>query len=195
MPHSEVIFGSYPQKKKNKPMPVTWRVLDERDGKALLISSALLDKAPYHKGKSGTWAESDLRRWLNGEFFSAAFDEKDRELIAETENENNAGGTTRDKVFLLSSDEAERYFADNKDRMAEKTTLQSSALSRLPFVTVAASSFFMRKRDRHSPWWLRSRGNYTEGAVVVNAGGGIHKDGYRVSAAIVGVRPCVWVRL
>ncbi|MDR2201674.1 MAG: DUF6273 domain-containing protein [Clostridiales bacterium] len=180
----ERIFGRYPQKKKNEKTPVKWRVLDADGGEALLISEAVLDSRAYNGGESNVWAESDIRAWLNGGFYDAAFDADEQKMIVETENANNKGGDTRDRVFLLSADEANRYFKSDRDRTAKKTRYARKGFF-----------FIRRKADAITPWWLRSSSlAYPEGAVVVNAGGRIHSDGYKMNAAIIGVRPCVRVK-
>lgn len=66
-----------------------------------------------------------MRQWLNNEFFKTAFKTFEKELIVETKvsNPDNAGfGTkggndTRDKIFLLSLDEVNRYFASDDERV------------------------------------------------------------------------------
>lgn len=65
-----------------------------------------------------TWQTSDLRTWLNGEFFDTAFDEDERAAIVEVklDNPDNAdfgvpgGDAAADKVFCLSLDELGLYF-------------------------------------------------------------------------------------
>ncbi|MDD6035308.1 MAG: DUF6273 domain-containing protein [Lachnospiraceae bacterium] len=62
-------------------------------------------------------------RWLNSDFYRTAFSEKERASIAETlvRNADNpeygteGGNDTRDKVFLLSIEEATTYFDSDPD--------------------------------------------------------------------------------
>ena len=104
---------------------IRWRVLDERDGKKLLLSEYLLDeKKAFHDGEgtspSVTWANSTLRDWLNDEFYRR-FSLAERTRIAVTRVENNDNpwfGTpgnipTYDKIFLLSFEEILQYFGDS----------------------------------------------------------------------------------
>ncbi|MDR1464668.1 MAG: DUF4062 domain-containing protein, partial [Oscillospiraceae bacterium] len=61
-----------------------WRVLEVRDGKALLITKEVIDEKPYNeKWKGVTWETCTLRGYLNGEFYES-FSEADRAKIVET---------------------------------------------------------------------------------------------------------------
>ena len=89
--------------------------------RVLVISKYIIDDAhSFHKGEDITWADSDIRAWLNGEYLNS-FSPADRARIVETTviNENNqwfgdsGGVNTRDKIFLLSISEVVRYFGDS----------------------------------------------------------------------------------
>ncbi|MGI6691014.1 MAG: DUF6273 domain-containing protein [Christensenellales bacterium] len=132
-----VVFGSYEQDcdESNGREPMQWLVLDVQDGVAsvddriLLISQYALAYRPYHDAKEPvTWETSDLRAWLNGAFCSAAFTPAQRSHIVRTKistpgNDDDyylsgknlqanvpGGSDTMDDVFVLSYEEAERYF-------------------------------------------------------------------------------------
>jgi hypothetical protein len=120
-----------------------WRVLELRDGKALLLSEYVLGNKQYNDGPelmndpSGepwagyatTWEQCSLRAYLNGEFLNS-FSESERAQIAETYNVNHnnpwfyefnadenwppiGGADTIDRVFLLSLEEVVKYFGDS----------------------------------------------------------------------------------
>jgi len=111
-----------------------WIVLDIADGNILVVSEKILESRPYHRVYGvTTWAQSDIRRYLNGEFFNR-FSETERAMIAETEVINNdnpwydldnpfyeehpeykplGGDDTVDRIFLLSLDEVVKYFGDS----------------------------------------------------------------------------------
>lgn len=112
--------------------PVKWRILEENDGKAFLMS----DTALYSREMSGifsynhkkitednwyyycNYAASDLRKWLNGSFYNDAFSDGQKDMIAVTTVSNGKDSylgddyalywceDTEDKVFLLSEKEA-----------------------------------------------------------------------------------------
>jgi hypothetical protein len=97
--------------------------------KALLLSKMVVAYYHYHPTECEiTWAECDLRRYLNGHFYNSLEEEKSR--IAETVVVNDdhrwygtkGGADTNDKLFLLSIEEADRYFGDNGDYLGKKRT-------------------------------------------------------------------------
>jgi len=99
---------------------IQWRVLDLEDGKVLLLSEYLLEQVPYHNAlEEVMWDTSDIRHWLNSEFYYR-FATEERERIAETLVINNndpwqdrsGGSDTVDKIFLLSFEELVQYLGD-----------------------------------------------------------------------------------
>ena len=119
-------FGNYEQDNNlsNGKEPIEWLVLAvQSNGAYLLISRYVLDAKPYNTTLSGktTWETSTLRKWLNEEFYNAAFSkaEKDRIIPANLVNGRylmdtdsvggravcDNGNDTIDKVWTLSYDE------------------------------------------------------------------------------------------
>lgn len=72
------------------------------------MSDYLLDCKRYYKDFTDiTWRDSDLRKWLNDEFYNTAFDDSEKRFLKPTLCSENGEGTpdTNDKVFLLSVNE------------------------------------------------------------------------------------------
>ena len=64
--------------------PVRWWKIGEENGNLCLLSEVIIDTCPFNQTfGSATWDNSDLREWLNGEFYDNCFDEKDKTLIIE----------------------------------------------------------------------------------------------------------------
>jgi len=156
-----------------------WRVLDMQDGKALILSELVLESRAYQVIPGGMqWGSSDIRDYLNGEFYNS-FNEADRARIIETTVVNNdnpkyeiwGGADTEDKIFLLSIDEVNEYFNDDNSRIA--------------------------KNERGSPmlWWLRSPGLDFHLAALVFFDGNVRLNGERLHVGYVGVRPALWLKL
>ena len=108
--------------------PLLWRVLEVRDGTALLLSHAAIDCEPFQTDlRDVSWESCTLRSWLNGygaqsnasaadysgrgeSFLSMAFSADEQEAILETAVRNEAnyyfgtdsGSETKDRVFLLA---------------------------------------------------------------------------------------------
>ena len=117
-----VALGTYPQSANGDDLtPIEWRVLARDGNKALLISRYGLDVQPYNSEKTDvTWETCTLRTWLNNTFFNKAFTSAEQATIltttvynfwteGNTEWESGGGNTTRDRIFLLSYEEANQY--------------------------------------------------------------------------------------
>ncbi len=66
-----VQLGQYAQQDRF-PEGILWRVLSCRNDRALLLSEYVLDARPFDAG-SADWGGSQLRSWLNSDFYSSAF--------------------------------------------------------------------------------------------------------------------------
>ena len=140
--------------------------------------------------ESVTWETCTLRKWLNGDFLNAAFSAEEQvrlETVTVTADKNpkydtDPGNDTQDKVFLLSIDEVNRYFASDDARvcMPTKTAVANGAY------TNAAGTCW---------WWLRSPGYGTINAADVKRDGSVYGSGSYVDSGRGGVRPVVALRL
>ena len=167
---------------------IEWFVLAEHKGHYLLISKYGLDARPYHKKHTEViWENCSLRGWLNGEFFELAFSAEEQAKILRVRNQNpdnaqsgtSGGRPTDDRVFLLSIDEAQRFFADDNARICKATKYA---------ITRGA-----RTRGGVVWWWLRSPGDNGHRAVDVFIDGVIYNNGLSVHNIDGCVRPALWV--
>lgn len=125
-----VTFGRYYQN-YDELSPVKWRVLDVADDRALLLSDRALESKSFKVSslkaddvanflanlkKEMVWSASDLRRWLNGDFFDICFNQKEQSMITTARHMSGFGEETEDRIFLLSQDEVEKYFPEPEDR-------------------------------------------------------------------------------
>ncbi len=134
-----VSFGRYPQGPNGEVEPIIWRVLKRDSDGFPVISEKGLDAKPYNKKLVDiTWADCTLRRWLNEEFVSMAFNELEQSLIKTSNLSNNAGPRTCDRIFLLSVGEAVKFFADSKDRRAQSTAYAAVNTSMFDIVFLLA---------------------------------------------------------
>lgn len=102
-------FGSYEQDNNlaDGPENIEWRVLEVRDGRALLLSEYALESRRYNDiWEEITWENCTLRTWLNGEFLTAAFTAEELAQIVLPD----APG---DRVFLLNTEELQCFTADD----------------------------------------------------------------------------------
>lgn len=85
-------FGSFEQdgNEANGPEPIQWIVLERFDDRLLVLSADVLEARQYNHVpfQDVTWADSDLRAWMNGDFFASAFTPAQQGIIPSVLNEN-----------------------------------------------------------------------------------------------------------
>lgn len=185
-----------------------WLVLDIQDGKALLISKDVLYLQSYYdsryvkgerpKGWPGGHAYefSTIRSYLNEGFLDYAFSQKEQRLIDWDEvepHENPEYATSQgrrfyDKVFLLSVEEANKYFSTNAQRQA-KVCPDIILNDNLRFHYIHSLD-----GDRNTTWWLRTMGEDIGSPVYVDFSGDIVEKGIGDYKSH-GIRPAMWVNL
>ena len=184
-------FGNYPQEEDGTEKPIEWIVMKKEGNQVLLLSKYVLDAKPYNEEvEEVTWETSDIRKWLNNEFYTTAFNKAEKAKIQTSliKNEDNSeygtsgGNDTEDKVFLLSEKEAETLFSNDKKRIAKATEY-------------AEESGVYCNEEKAAWWWLRSPGHWSDGAAVVNRNGWVYRDGDYVSSSVDGVRPALHLNL
>ena len=175
--------------------PLEWVVLEQKDGKALLLTKDIIDWRLFKKnGKTRNAKEID--DWLRTDFMDS-FTEGDETAIAMTTwssdpnpqyPDTSQSNPVKQKVFLLSAVEAEKYVIDN------------------PVATNAELTEYVRKtyKDAESYWMLRTKGYYFQTICVV-WGNNLDYGGYyylsntsnkaKQEANSFGVRPAMWIDL
>ena len=150
--------------------PISWTILDESKG--LILCDMIIDSQQYDVSWND-YEDSDIRAWLNDNFYNTAFTTLQKNIIKTTRVDNSARSTfpnnnetywnggvntyafgkTYDKVFLLSQQEVTNsiygfdediYYADTA--RCKKTTdyAQSQGCN--------TSTFYIG----NGWWWLRS---------------------------------------
>lgn len=203
-----VRFGSYEQDNDagNGAEAIEWLVLDKQEGKLLLLSRYALDCKRYHEEyEDVTWETCTLRDWLNSTFFMTAFCEAEQKRIVTTrvKNEDNpewgtgGGNDTEDKVFLLSTGEAERYFSSGysvKDPARRvKLTAYAEAQGGLPYRDAKQDSYGTPEYDGNGWWWLRSPGASGLCAAGVSWTGDVWRGSNYICCDNHVVRPALWL--
>ena len=189
-----VVLGTYEQDgvSSNGAEAIEWVVLAKEDGRALLLSKYALDCRPYNDDYDDvTWATCDLRSWLNGEFYEAAFSAGEQALVAESDLTNpdnegygtSGGADTQDRVFLLSIDEVGQYLPTDEERVC------------LPTAQAVANGVWTDGDTGACFWWLRSPGGDSRFAAVVYSDGSVGSIGWYVDLDDGAVRPALWVNL
>lgn len=125
---TEVQFGNY------QGEPIEWIVLDREledgQGTAILLSKYNIDLCCYNLDHANVyWAGSDLREWINNDFYNEAFSSEEQKNIVPMElkatNEHNGKMVKEkvtDNVSLLSLEEMEKYSIEYKGKLKGAST-------------------------------------------------------------------------
>ena len=202
-------FGSYPQTSNGQVQPIEWQVLSKENNKMLVISKYGLDARRFDSS-SNNWENSEIRQWLNSEFYNKAFNDNEKKLIRnssistivyrkvkketgfwgslfgqEQEELVESSKFTDDRVFLLSKEEAEKYFANNTARQCKPTEYAKK------------NDAYVDSSNGYSWWWLRSPYPSDSNYVCL-----VYYDGFicsnrvnYVNNAYDVVRPALWINL
>ncbi len=195
--------------------PIEWRILTEESGKALLLCEMLIDSQEYYYSTSNrtingktvyanNYEYSNIRAWLNDNFYNTAFNDLQKQIIQLTTVDNSAATTdsstnqyacanTQDYIFLPSyrdmlntsygfSSSASEYDTDRRKQTTDYAQCQGA-------YTSTNSSYL-----GNGWWWLRSP-TYSGSthARAVNSGGGISSN--CVDTSNLGVCPALWILL
>lgn len=190
-----------------------WRVLDIQKNKALIITDSIIEQRAYHnQAGEVTWADCELRNYLNTEFYNR-FEEADKNKIMTVINENPdnpwygsmGGKDTEDKIFLLTIEDVVcRYFGDSSSLLYNPGKNQRYWFQRKDKNNSKRKAYFM---ESGWWWWLRSPGHSNKRAVYIHGDGNIGIQGngtYKYSSNTLhrltgdnsgGIRPALWLKL
>ena len=147
-----------------------WIVLEVKGTSIHLLSKKVIDCRRFDDDDNN-WENSEIRKWLNDEYYTEAFSDTEEGLIMETEG---------DKVSFLTIDEARNLLTDDMWR-AEPTEYA---------VSQGVEVFYVNQCF----WWLRSPGlNSFYSAHALDSG--VSSEGAWVTNDYFGVRPALWINL
>ena len=192
-------FGKYEQDNNlsNGKEDIEWNVLAKEGDRVFLVSKYALD-CKANNITDVTWKTCSLRQWLNGMFLNDSFSAEEQALIQDTyvsadanpKYNTNPGNATTDKIFLLSINEANKYFGSDEDRKCTPTEYAKA--------NGAYTSSSYTKNGVPTPtcwWWLRSPGRAQILAAFVHYGGSVDCIGTSVGLGSGCVRPAMWVSI
>lgn len=142
--------------------PITWKILSSESGEYSLVSTVLLDAHRY-ASSSNKYEDSEIRSWLNADFYGSAFslgnsliqttvvDNSISTTDSESDSSTQVGDPTNDNVYLLSYQDYKNtaYFSDPTERPC-KTTEWARA-SGADYERNSSSAYF-----QNGYYWTRS---------------------------------------
>ena len=176
-----IYFGRFYKNETLEKEKIEWLVLDEDKETLFVVSKKAVVSRSFDLSGNG-WETSDIRKWLNSEFYYEAFKPDERHYIHRTDVgiEDVYGmrcGWTQDELFLLSFEEVEKYFPDPLSRIQEKNHWAQYTLE--------------DARKDTNAWWLRDKGAYDSAGLMVLEDGKYESLGGAQN--IAGIRPAMWI--
>lgn len=140
-----------------KVEPIRWTILSTDGETATILCDSIISNKRYDDFDNN-YEESEIRAWLNNEFYNTAFNNYEQAIIKTALIDNSEQSTgysdnqfacenTNDKVYLLSYLEAKTIKGNNKD-----TKMQTSDYARATGVWINTDT----SAYGNSCWWLRS---------------------------------------
>lgn len=181
--------------------PIKWKVLSNKNGEYFILSSVLLDAHYYDASNSSVdYQYSDIRAWLNNEFYNSAF-ALNNTYIKATIVDNSAATTytrrpsipgpwdqTEDKVFLPS-------YQDYTNTKYETRKCKTTDYARANGAGYNPDSPY----TYNGTYWTRSQyrsrstvKHFSSGPWHVNSDGSLWGGGH---CDIRAVRPCLVIKL
>ena len=202
--------------------PIRWRLLDIREGKALLLADRMPDCVPFNVADEDVhWENCTLRSWLNGYgadanmlgidytgagFIDRAFSAEEREAIVPGMclNRNNrdygtdCGADTTDRLFILSNDEV--FAGETAGRYGfDPGTDYDDPAKRFTSTTYAKCMGAwwspVEAYAGNSFWFMRTNGYTSHSVTYVCDFGYIYSKGTLVTCSDAAVLPAMWVDL
>lgn len=190
-------YGTYEQDndKSNGAEKIEWLVLAKENDRVLLISKYALDCQAFCSDETGTsWKDSSLRNWLNTTFIQNAFNDTEKGSIITTEikSEEKNKEITKDKIFVLDNDEAEKYFDSDISRRCSPTVYakQRGVLCPEDLQDVE----FDEDVKNTCCYWLRSPGFHGDKVSIIDYEGTVYERGQFIDEEIA-VRPVLWLNI
>lgn len=150
-------LGTFPQTAEGGVLPIVWRVLSVEDGQAYILSEYVLEArciesdyyAYAHKptdkkypGYDGDFSQTEMSKYLNGDFASSNFSEEELSLIAEDEHLG--------RFYLVTAEDLknkELGFGTDKSRKGYGTD----------WAKANGLFVYSASHGKHSPYWTRDQ--------------------------------------
>lgn len=184
-----ITFGKYYDKDKNSMVPLRWIVCDHnaKDDSLTLICERSVRTMIFSKNQNCPWDGSDIRNFLNGEFYEKAFTEAEKDMILSQDDDfadpnpvyNCKYGEKRlDDVTIPSITDVLILLSKNNWKC------HSSEYDRVVIFV---------NDNNYGDWWLRNEGETDSDRCFMTSKGKFYFDG-RHCRGYAGVRPMIKIK-
>lgn len=181
--------------------PVRWWVLKDEEEQLTLLADKILDSRQYNESMAAvTWDISDLREWMNNEFYNTCFNKNEQEYILDhlTTSPFNychlfsAGEDCTDKIALMPAFDLANgtyYFKSHNDEADKQLRIAVGT-------EYARSQGLLVEENAAGRWWTCTSATLDNMAVVVITENGnvlMESGGEYVNKSDIGVRPLITI--
>ena len=164
-----------------------------------LISEMILDTKPYSETfKAVTWDTSDLRTWMNDEFYNICFTDSEKEYVElhTTQPAVNyfhsftSGVAVDNYIGLLSSEE----LGDGRYGFDKHTDSVGDPKRKALGTDYAIAMGLYTNEEKYAAWWTTTSATVENSSVVVVTDEGfllMESGGETVNKRDIGVRPFI----
>ena len=186
--------------------PLVWRVLEVRDGTALLLSNAAVECEPFQEDlRDVSWENCTLRSRLNGygaeanasgkdfsdagaNFLDTAFSAAEQEAILETAVRNEAnyyfgtdsGTQTKDRIFLAAESELFMHDSSEIHGFSRSDAVADRAKQFRPTGYALWKGAWQETGEEGNVFWITRTSGYTHANVVY-----VDEHGYMFNRGIL----------
>ncbi len=152
--------------------PIKWRILTENEGEALILCEMIIDSSEYYNSYANrnvegntvyanNYAYSNIRTFLNDNFYNTAFASLQKELILLTEVDNSERSTNLDNNSTYYNGGTNDYACANTNDYVFLLSIQEVTRASYGFNTSTSSGGSIRVKQMTA--YARSLGGYVSG--------------------------------
>ena len=193
--------------------PIEWRVISQDDSTYSLITDKVIDakkwtankyvyEDPYTYERIESWsnyAHSDIREWLNNNFYNLAFDDADKGRIETTlvdnspesslyKGEKHSCEDTTDNIYLLSLKEATSLLFQNEEERITKATDLAKCMIDYNGLSTDRSTY------GNAAWYLRSPDDSLDNIAYNIQTNGFYGTNFGTDYSYGGIRPAMCIK-
>ena len=184
--------------------PIKWQIRHEENGLALIFSCNILDSQDFYpsdkgdifdhnngKGYINNYALSNIRKWLNEDFYNLSFSKIEKKAIVDKEIDNSVSSTDRNAREYTCENTVNHIFLLSLTDMLNDTNMDNRVSIGTPYALAQGlytestiyGYFRLRSPDSCGPTYI-----WTAMSDGIIRGGTVYNTGF-------GVRPALWIKL
>lgn len=176
--------------------PVIWEI-QKTDGDTYTLLSRYLLNTHIYDDDDNNYEESEIRAWLNGEFFETLFSFSDARYVLETSVDNSASQTDRESADLACDDTYDKVYIPSYKDVGGDSYVSGTMTADITDYAFATGAY-KDPSSENASYWLRSpsKNNYsgrTKAAAHFMYYSG-YLDKWDVDATDVAIRPMINIK-